>query len=64
MNSEEVEEYYKSIIEEIPKSVRNNYHSTFDKIKTLVDSLNTDRKLYSRRWEMCRNELEHLKNKK
>lgn len=64
MNSEEVEEYYNSIIAEFPRSVKSNYHSTFDKIKTLVDSLNADRKLYSRRWEMCKNELEHLKNRK
>lgn len=64
MNSEEVEEYYKSILNEIPFSVRNFYHSQFDKLKTLVDSLNVDRKLYQRRWEKCRNELEHLKNSK
>lgn len=61
MNSEEVEEYFKSILNEIPFSVRNFYHTQFDKISALVNSLNVDRKLYQRRWEMCRNELEHLK---
>ena len=64
MNSEEVAEYYKNIIEELPDSVRKDFHSTFDKLKTLVDSLNVDRKLYQRRWEICRNELEHIKKSK
>lgn len=63
MNTEELLKWYKGIIDKIPHNVFMTYENEFKELDSLIMALITDRKLYQRRYELVKNELNYLKEK-
>lgn len=63
MNTEELLKWYDEILNKFSNDVITNYADVFKELTDFVKALVTDRKLYQRRYELVKNELNYLKEK-